>query len=179
MAISKKVDDEIRLKVLEALLKKNAIIPNMRQIKRQTGLHKTTIKSSLDFLTKEGLLSGYGPKLDFKKLGYRLEVMVMLQVDTSEKKLLQKFLEKVKEDPNIYRLSAIIGSGNWNMMASHIYTDIETYHLDSLKKYYESIPGIFRLIKDKQIFYVTDPYYKNESRTQSVIDIVKNSKGYR
>ena len=85
----------------------------------------------------------------------------------------------MKQDPNIYRLSAIIGSGNWNMMASHIYTDIETYHLDSLKKYYESIPGIFKLIKHKQIFYVTDPYYKNESRTQSVIDIVKNSKGYK
>jgi len=179
MATAKKVDDEIRLKVLEALFSSNAIVPNIRHIKRQTGLHKTTIKSSLDFLTKEGLLAGYGPKVSFKKLGYKLEVMVMLQIDTSEKKLFQQFLEKVKGDPNIYRLSAIIGSGNWNMMASHIYMDIETYHLDSLKKYYESIPGIFRLIKDKQIFYVTDPYYKNESRTRSVIDIIKKSKGYK
>ena len=68
MAISKKVDDEIRLKVLEALLKKNAIIPNMRQIKRQTGLHKTTIKSSLDFLTRKGCFRAMGRNLISRNL---------------------------------------------------------------------------------------------------------------
>src|SRR3989344_9468230 len=179
MAINKKVNDEIRVKILEALLQKNAVTPNVRHIKRLTGYHKATIKSSLDFLSREGVLSGFGPKIDFRKLGYKLEVIVMLQIDTSQKELFNEFLGVVSSDPHLYRLSAIIGSGNWNMMASHIYTDIESYHQDSLKKYYESIPGIFRLIKDKQIFYVTDPYYKNESRAQSVLDIVKNSKGYK
>ena len=61
------VDDQIRLNIIEALLKEHSVSPNIRQIQKYTGYHKATIKSSLDFLKKEGLLHGFGPKVDFKK----------------------------------------------------------------------------------------------------------------
>lgn len=178
MRTSKKIDDEIRIKILDALLKKRSVVPNIRQLKKYTGYHMATIKSSLDFLKKEGVLESFGPKINFRKFGYNLEAKVMFQIDASEKKAFKKFLDHVQKDSNLFRLSAIIGSGNWNLYSSHLYKDIESYHRDSMKKYYESIPGIFKLIKDKQIFYATEPVYKNASRTKSIIEIIKEEKGY-
>ena len=177
MAMVMRLDDEIRLKILDALLQKRSVVPNIRQIQKYTGFHKATIKSSLDFLQKEGLLQGFGPKLDFKKLGYKLEVRSFFQLDMSDKKVFDDVLKAISEDPNLYRATAVIGSGNWNFMVSHIYRDVESYHKGIMEKYYQKIPGIYKSIKDRQIFYVTEPSYKNESRTNSVIDIIKAEKG--
>src|SRR3990167_34373 len=49
---------------------------------------------------------------------------------------LSKLLEEVKKDHNLYFLSGIIGSGNWNLLARHIYKDIESYHEGVNKKYF-------------------------------------------
>ena len=172
-----RVDDKIRLNIIESLLKEQSVVPNIRQIQKHTGYHKATIKSSLDFLKKEELLKGFGPKIDFKKFGYKLEVVVLFQGDISDKKTFQKILETANKDPNLYRLSSIIGSGNWNLMAHHIYRDVESYHKDINKKYYEKIPKIFNVLKDRQIFYENEPFYKVASRTKSMIEIIRKEKG--
>ena len=177
MAVIKKTDDEIRLRILEALMKKRAINPNVREIQKDTEFHKATIKSSIDFLEKENLLTGYGPKINFRKFGYKLEVIEMLQMDKSKKELFENYRKHAEKDPNLFRLSAIIGSGNWNIMASHIYKDVESYHAGMQEKYYEKIPNIFDLIKDRQIFYATEPLYKNASRTASILKIMKKARG--
>ncbi len=177
MAMVMRVDDEIRLKILDALLQKRSVVPNIRQIQKYTGFHKATIKSSLDYLQREGLLQGFGPKLDFKKLGYKLEVRSFFQLDMSDKKLFDELLKAMANDPNMYRATAVIGSGNWNIMVSHIYKDVESYHKGIMEKYYQKIPDIYKAIKDRQIFYITDPMYKSESRTKAVIEIIKAEKG--
>jgi len=176
MRAPKQIGDEIRLKILEALLEKGSVAPNIRQIQRKTGFHKATIKASLDFLAKEGLLQGYGPKINFHSLGYKLETTVLLQADMSEKKTFDELVERIKKDPHIYQLASVIGSGNWNLLARHIYKDVESYHNNDLKNYYEAIPGIFKVIKDRQIFYATEPYYKSASRTRSIIELIRRSK---
>jgi len=179
MASNKQLDDEIRLNILNALLQKGTLQPNIRRLQKITGYHKATIKASLDFLEKEGVLEGYGPKISFKKFGYNLEAKVMLQMDRSEKDIFNKFLKQVENDPHLYRMTSIIGSGNWNIMTNHLYPDVESYHKNVQKTYYESIPGIYKLIKDRQIFYATEPYYKNASRTSSVIELIRKKKGYK
>ena len=178
MATTMKIDDEIRLNILDALLKKHSVVPNIRQIQKYTGYHKATIKSSLDFLAKEGLLEGFGPKVNFKKLGYNLEVTAFFHADFSDKKLFAKVVEKAKADSNLYSLRSVIGSGNWNLIASHFYKDIESYHQGIQKNYYEAIPSIYKIIKDRQIFYITEPTYKHVSRTKALIEIIKKEKGY-
>ena len=176
MAVVMRVDDEIRLNILDALLKKGSVGPNIRQIQKYTGYHKATIKSSLDFLMKQGMLEGYGPKFNFKKLGQNLEVVSIFKADLSDKRAVRKILEAIEKDPNIYRVSSIIGSGNWNMIAHYIYKDIESYHAGLNKKYYEPIPDMYKVLKDRQIFYLTEPMYKNVSRTKSVIEIIRREK---
>jgi DNA-binding Lrp family transcriptional regulator len=177
MATQMRIDDEIRLNIIEALLKNRSVVPNIRQIKKYTSYHKATIKSSLDFLMSENLLIGFGPRINVRRFGVKLEVIELLQADLSEKKLFERFLKAVQKDSHTYRLSSIVGSGNLNLVARHIYPDIESFHANTQKQYYEKIPGLFKLIKDRQIFYSTEPFYKNESRTKSIIETLKKEKG--
>ncbi len=178
MTQQKRSDDEIRINILDALLKKRSVIPNISQIQSYTGYHKATIKSSLDFLLKEGLLEGFGPKVNFRKFGFKLEPMLMLQADLSEKHAFEAFVKAAQNDPYLIRLSATIGSGNWNLMAQFVHKDVESYH-HGYAENYQKLGGFFKLIKDSQIFYTTEPYYKNASRTKTLIELVKREKGYK
>jgi len=177
MAVLPRIDDKIRLKILEAILKQGTVSPNIREIQKATDLHKATIKSSLDFLKKEGILLGFGPKINIRKFGYSLEVFLIMHLDTSQKNVFDKFLEKAKKDPHVYRISAILGSGNWNLITRYIYKDIESFHSELQKNYYDAIPGFYDLVKSRQIFYSTEPHYKFASRTNSIIEIIIKEKG--
>jgi len=173
-----KPTDSVRINILEALLKPKSVQPNLRQIKRHTGYHKATVKSSLDFLQKEGILQGFGPKVDFRKLGYKLEVLSLIQADMSEQKAFEKFVSTAKEDPHLYWVSSVVGSGNWNILSRHIYKDIESYHRESQERY-RGIPGFYSLVKDTQSFFSVEPIFKQASRTKSIIDLVKKERGLR
>lgn len=177
MAVQMKADDGIRLKTLESLLKKGSVVPNMRQVKRHSGFHKATIKSSIDFLLKDEVLQGFGPKIDFSKFGFKLEVIELLHVDFAEKDILKKFFDAIEKDDHIYRVSAVMGSGNWNLLLRHFYKDIESFHASTQKNYYEKIKGIYKLIKDRQVIYATPPFHKMSSRTASIIKILKKERG--
>ncbi len=176
MANPMKVTDNIRINILDALLKPRSVQPNIRQIKRHTGYHKATIKSSLDFLEKKGVLQGFGPKVNFRKLGYKLEVLSLTQADLSEQKIFEKFIETIEKDPHVYWVSSVVGSGNWNFLSRHVYKDIETYHAESQKRY-RSIPKFYNLVKDTQSFFSVEPVFKNTSRTKTIIDLIKKERG--
>lgn len=172
MASQMKVTDRTRVGVLDALLRKRSVQPNIRQIKRHTGYHKATVKSSLDFLEREGVLQGFGPKVDFRKLGYNLEVMTLSQVDLSAEKAFERFIGRVEKDPHVYWVSSTVGSGNWNLITRQIHKNIESYHAQG-QKHYRSIPGYYDLVKDTQSFFSVEPVFKNESRTKSILELIK------
>jgi hypothetical protein len=102
---------------------------------------------------------------------------MMLQADMSEKRVFNDFLETARRDPHLYQLSAIIGSGNWNLIARFVDKDIESFHKNDEERYYKAVPGIFKLLRDRQIFYATEPLYKNASRTASLIELIRRDKG--
>lgn len=178
MPVSMKIDDEIRIKILEALVKKAAVKPNIEMIKKYTNLHKGTILSSLKFLEEKGIILGYGPKIDFRKLGYKLEAASLLQLDLCNKELFEEFLSHAKKDPNIYWISGILGASNWNVIMRQIHADVESYQKHMQENYYNKIKDIYKLISDRQIFFTTEPVYKNVSRTESLIEIIKQKKGF-
>jgi DNA-binding Lrp family transcriptional regulator len=169
--------DEGRIKVLEALLAKNAVKPNIQQLKTRTKMHKSTLKSSLAFLEQQGVVHGYGPKIDFRRLGYKLEVTTLMQVDLSQRELFNKFLDRARQDPHMYWLSGLLASSNYNIIARHIYSDVESFWKHMQEYYYEQIPDLYSLIRDKQIFFTTEPVYKSESRTKSIIQLIKHARG--
>jgi len=172
-----KVDDEVRLNILDALLEKSCTQPNMRRIKAKTKYHLATIKSSIDFLQKEGIVTGYGPKMSFWKLGYKLEAVELLHVDFSKPQLVEKYLAAVKADPHVYALNSIMGSGNFNVMSMQFYTDVESYHKNLQDNYVKKIPDYYEIVKDRQVFYITEPTFKRGSRTDSIIQLLRRSIG--
>ncbi len=176
MSNQMRVIDGIRIAILDSLLKPRSVQPNIRQIKHYTDFHKATIKSSLDFLQKEGVLQGFGPKVDFRKLGYNLEVLTLSQADLSAQKEFEKYLETIGKDPHVYWASSVVGSGNWNILSRHIHRDIESFHAEGQKRY-RSIAGFYDLVKDTQSFFSVEPVFKNASRTKSIIELIKRDAG--
>jgi len=177
MPFTMKSDDEIRLKILNSLLSKGVVKPNIKQIKRETGFHKSTILSSLAFLEKEGILTGYGPKIDFRKFGYSLEIVTLVQADLFNKPVFEEFLREAKKDASIYWLSEIFGSGTYNVLMRQVHGDVESYNKHMQQHYYSKIENLHKLILTKQVFFTTEPIYKNVSRTQSIIELIKKGRG--
>jgi DNA-binding Lrp family transcriptional regulator len=177
MAQKMKVDDEIRLKILDAMMDKKSTQPNMRKIKSKTGYHLATIKGSIDFLQKEGIITGYGPKISFWKLDYKLEVVELLQVDFSRQDLIDQFFEIAKDDPHIYTMQSIMGSGNFNIISFQFYKDVESYHKNLSERYVQKIPNYYSVVKDRQVFYLTAPTFKRGSRTDSIVKILMREAG--
>ncbi len=167
-----KVNDEIRVNLLEALLKKGSVQPNIRQIQKATGYHKATIKSSLAFLEKEAVLKGFGPKIDFRKLGYDLEVTTLYQIDMGNQKIFEKILGVAEKDPHVYWISSVMAGGNWNVMVRHIHKDVESCHKEFQSRYM-SIPGYHAAVKNLQNFFSVEPVFKQESRTKSIVELIK------
>ena len=179
MVTKMRIDDKARLGLLEALLKKRSVKPNIRQLKSYTGLHKATIKSSLNFLEREGAITGYGPKINFRPLGFKLEVTTLLQADLSKKKIFDVFLVKANADPHLYWFSGMLGSSNWNLVMRQIYRDVESYRQHFEEHYFKGVPSIYDFIRDRQVLFTTEPVYKAESRTNSIVESILKERGLK
>jgi DNA-binding Lrp family transcriptional regulator len=168
-----KIDDEVRLNILKVLLDKGCTQPNLRRIKSKTKYHLATIKSSIDFLQKEGVVKGYGPKLAFWKLGYKLEALELLQIDFSKQEAVDAYLEIMNNDPHVYYFGSIMGSGNFNVISWQFYEDVESYHKNLQERYVKKTKNYYEVVKDRQVFYLTEPIFKRSSRTDSVIKTLR------
>jgi len=173
LAQKMRVDDEIRLNIVKALLDKGSTQPNLRRIKAKTKYHLATIKSSIDFLQNEKVIVGYGPKIAFWKLEYKLEAIELLQLDFSKPDLIEAYLKIVESDPHVYHLGSIMGSGNFNVMSSQFYKDVESYHKNLQERYVKKLPNYYDVVKDRQVFYLTEPTFKRGSRTDSIVKILR------
>ncbi|MEM0360494.1 MAG: Lrp/AsnC family transcriptional regulator [Candidatus Diapherotrites archaeon] len=179
LSVKMKIDDKVRLAVLEALLQKNSVKPDLKRLKQHTGLHKATIKSSLDFLERQGVISGYGPKVNFRKLGFNLEVTTLFQADLSKKSIFEDLIKKAESDPHLYWFSGMLGSSNWNLVMRQVYRDVESYRRHFEEHYFKGIPSIYDFIKDRQILFTTEPVYKATSRTNSIIESILVERGLK
>ncbi|MBT4597201.1 MAG: hypothetical protein HOC95_04460 [Candidatus Diapherotrites archaeon] len=177
MAQKMKIGDEIRLNIIKALQEKGSTQPNLRRIKSKTKYHLATVKSSIDFLQKEGVLKGFGPKIAFWKLGYKLEAIELLQIDFSKTVAVEKYLEAVRSDPHIYAFNSIMGSGNFNVLSTQFYKDVESYHKNLQELYVTKLQDYYEVVKDRQVFYLTEPTFKRTSRTDAVIQVWRKEAG--
>jgi DNA-binding Lrp family transcriptional regulator len=172
MASIMKIDDRIRLEILRALSQKNSLKAHLKQLKKNTKLHAATLKSSIEFLKKEGVLKGFGPKIDFRKFNLKLEATTLLQANLARKDLATEFFELVEKDPHTYWFSSVLSAGNYNLIQRQLFADVESYQKNLQKHYIEKMSDYFSFIKDKQVFFTTEPVYKAESRTEALIKII-------
>ncbi|MDD3178014.1 MAG: hypothetical protein PHR26_00685 [Candidatus ainarchaeum sp.] len=177
MAVIKKIDDSLRVKILSSLTLKGCVVPNIRQIKKVTGFHRATIKSSIDFLESEKFITGYRPLLDSLKIGYNLKNNNYFQIDLNNKDNFKKILDIIKKDNSVMYCSEVISDGNYNIAVTFLSKNIESHHINIKKKYISNIPNYYDIIKNNSNFFLSGEIYKNKNEIDVLIDLLKENIG--
>jgi DNA-binding Lrp family transcriptional regulator len=176
MVAKMRYDDEVRVRIMDSLYKEGALVPNLKQIQKLTGYNKNTIKASLEFLKKAGVLRGFEPYMSIKALGFKLMPISVTLRDFFKKKVQQQVLERVLKDPNIFSYSEVMGPGKWNVMTMHVYRDITEYQQDVREKYETDIEGYYDFIKERLRFYKTGESWKDMPPARAAINVLKSEK---
>ncbi len=178
MAVVKKINDSIRVKILSAMKHKGSVVPNVRQIKKITGFHRATIKSSIDFLEKENFIQGYRPLLDSSIAGYDLKSSSYFQIDLASKEKQKELLNIISRDKNVLSASQVISDGDFNVSLSFLSKNIESFHNSFKDKYIYKLPGYYDFIKKSSSFYLSSPVYKKKNEIDVLIDLLLEEQGF-
>ncbi|HRS42958.1 MAG TPA: hypothetical protein P5530_03765 [Candidatus Diapherotrites archaeon] len=174
---SKKILDPIRIKILSSMRKQGVLVPNIRQLKKHTGFHRATIKSSIELMEKQGLIKHYIPTVNSSVAGYGLRVWTFLQMDISNQKLLNNLKKIMTKIPNIYHCSEVITERGYNIAIGYLAKNVEDYYNNIQRKYFINYPDIYNNIKDRSVFYLSDPTYIQKSHSSTIIDILEKEQG--
>lgn len=174
---SKKILDPIRIKILSSMRKQGVLVPNIRQLKKHTGFHRATIKSSIELMEKQGLIKHYIPTVNSSIAGYGLRVWTFLQMDISNQKLLNNLKKIMTKIPNIYHCSEVITERGYNIAIGYLAKNVEDYYNNIQRKYFINYPDIYNNIKDRSVFYLSDPTYIQKSHSSTIIDILEKEQG--
>ncbi|MFA5745292.1 MAG: hypothetical protein WCX82_00810 [archaeon] len=174
---SKKVIDPIRIKILSAMRKPGVLTPNIRQLKRHTGFHRATIKSSIDLMEKQKLIKHYIPSLNAEVAGYGLRVWTYLQVDISNEKVTNNLKKIITSMPNIYHCSEVITEKGYNIAIGYLAKSVEDYYNNVQRQYFLNYPDVYNHIKERTVFYLSNPTYIQKSHSSALIDILEKEQG--
>jgi DNA-binding Lrp family transcriptional regulator len=177
MPTKKKIIDSIRIKILSAMREDKAISPNIKQIQKITGFHRATIKSSINFLEQNKFIEGYRPLLNPKIAGYNLNSKVLLQVDMSDKKKFNDFLKMVDNDSSVVACSQVIADNQSNIFLEMLSKNIEQYYKDFQEKYYLKTTNVYDFIRNREMFYLSEPTYKKKNEIDTLIDLLEKDVG--
>jgi DNA-binding Lrp family transcriptional regulator len=62
--------DELDLRILRAMQRGVGVGPKLTELAREIGEPRSTVNLRVELLEEEGVISGYGPAIDWVKLGY-------------------------------------------------------------------------------------------------------------
>jgi len=173
MAQKKQVTDEIRLKIMDALFKEDVISINISKIQEHTGLHKNTIKDSIDYLKEEGVFENYTPNYNLEKLGFKAFPLIIYEEDrTFPIEKIKDHLEKSMKDPHMYQKRSITGYENYNTIALALFKNIEEYHEYRDQEFYNQNPELYKYIKKPIRLYQHWKLDKDINISRAAIDIL-------
>ena len=110
--------DKVDLKIL-GCLRKNAR-ETLTRISKVTGIPISSTFDRLKRLEETGLIARHTSLLDMKKLGLSVRVFLLLKIDDSHKKEVERFLMGT---PQVNNLARIVG--NWNLVAEVLFQDMK------------------------------------------------------
>ena len=170
-----KVDDTIRVKVLSALFEKGCIEPNYSKIARTSGLDVKTVRNSLFFLEKEGVVSNYMPLVNARELGfYRIHTDVTRYDFANERERDHIYKEIAKRNPHVYMTYKTDGPGLMNRFTIGIYRN--SHEKYKMERKLEDKLHLQRWIKDKISIPLMEKV-KYEALSKTMVNILKKEKG--
>ncbi|MDY8135882.1 Lrp/AsnC family transcriptional regulator [Aquimarina sp. 2201CG5-10] len=102
--------DDLDRKIID-ILKKNSR-ESYVEIGKQVGLSPSSVRERIQKLEDYGVITGYAVQLDHKKLGFGIEVLIMLKLFSGNLKI---FCDELGKFPEITEAHRITGSHNISM----------------------------------------------------------------
>lgn len=131
-----------------AALQEDARMP-VAAIAERTALSATPVSRRLKRLEEEGLICGYAPVLDARKLGFALDAYVLVNLDAHSDENISGFEEAIIDNPYVIACHAVTGERDYLLHV--IARDVE--HLGQI-----TLKSIVRIkgVRDVQSVIVLD-----------------------
>lgn len=123
----------------ERLIAALALFPRagMLQIAREVGVARNTAQAHLDRLIREGVITGFGPELDLRRLGYGVSAFVTLEIAQGRGPAVDEHLAAIPEVVEAY-----MTTGSSDLLCRVVARDND--HLGQLISRIVDLPGITR-----------------------------------
>jgi Lrp/AsnC family leucine-responsive transcriptional regulator len=95
-----------------AALQEDARMP-VAAIAERTSLSATPVSRRLKRLEDEGLIRGYAPVLDARKLGFALDAYVLVNLDAHSDENISGFEEAIADNPYVIACHAVTGERDY------------------------------------------------------------------
>ncbi len=101
--------DKIDMKLVK-MLQENARMP-LKHLAEGVFLSSPATASRIEKLEKDGIITGYGAKIDHKKLGFPITAFINLEIHPSQKPVFYPFIQ---QHPNVIECDCV--TGHYSMM---------------------------------------------------------------
>ena len=169
-----------RKKLVKCFADEDTLKPNVKQLQKLTKLHASTIKSSLHFLKKEGVLKGFAPSMNFEKIGLKNLVFDFYKMDFSDEKGLATLKKVLEEDQNMFHAGSVFGDGEHNFLIMQAYTTVENYQNGFREKYGQE-KDLSNFLQNRMTFFATSSPIEAKglwpSRSTAILDILLEEAG--
>ena len=163
--------DAVDVRVLKALFSKGCLAPNTPFLEEKTGFSRPTILVAVNSLLSSGVVSSFMPSLYWRKMGFLVDALVLFYASQSRQKQFQALLDFQKNDVHC-SVSQPLVSNDFNLAAIHAYRSVEEFHAGVVERYYRELPGLSDVIKRREIYYMTEPVFKEPFLGECSADIV-------
>jgi DNA-binding Lrp family transcriptional regulator len=123
----------------ERLIAALAVFPRagMMQLAREVGVARNTAQAHLDRLLQAGVITGFGPELDLRRLGYAVSAFVTLEIAQGQAAHVDEHLERIPEVVEAY-----MTTGPSDLLCRVVARDND--HLGRVISQILDVPGVSR-----------------------------------
>ena len=129
--------DHYDRKILAALQRDGRI--SVSQLAEEVALSATPVSRRLKRLEDDGIITGYVPLLDRRRLGYELEAYVLINLERHDDKIIAGFERAIADLPQIIACHAVTGDSDYLLhVVAHNVEHLSQITLKTLLR----VPGV-------------------------------------
>jgi Lrp/AsnC family leucine-responsive transcriptional regulator len=115
--------DKVDRQVLAELIRDSS--QSATKLAEKLGLTRQTVASRISRLQRQGVVSGFKAKIDYRLLGYNTFFVLFLKIGNFDETRLSKALEDFRASPHVLMDTSI--TGEWDIMQVLAFKDTSEY----------------------------------------------------
>lgn len=109
------------------------------EIAERVSLSATPVSRRLKHLEEDGIIRGYAPILDMRKLGFELDAYVLINLETHNDENIDRFEQEILSNPYVVSCNAV--TGDMDYLLHVIARNVDHLNQSTLKALVR-IPGV-------------------------------------